>query len=276
MLCLHMIGRRGLKMKKLQLLLITLLLLMFGSPLYAAAVPNNAGRVTDAAGLFNSSQVKQIEDGLKGKGFEIFVLTARGLSESAAEQLGSDAYSSWKLGPKQLVMVVAAEPGSVHIVYDNEELAKSVSRTEAGNTKGILDLHYAPAAGKGNAADGIVAVSNYVNSLQVSAPTGPTGQAPVPAPSGAPVGAIEGVPVPPSPGTPSAGSNGAAAPGAAGGAAGAPGAAPAAGGASAGTPPAASAGTSQGLPFSYMVVIGIVIVGVIVAFALRRSNGSRK
>jgi hypothetical protein len=174
-----------------RLLVLLLSVLFFSSFIYAyayaASIPERAGMVTDAAGLFTAAQAKQLGESLQGRSYEMVVVTAKGLNESAVQQFGNDAYNAWKLGRNQLLLVVTAEPDSAHLVYDNEQVANAVSQSEAGNTKGVIDLNYTPLAAKGNRAAGIVAVSNYVNALQVPLPTGPTAPS---SPTGA-VGAIE-------------------------------------------------------------------------------------
>jgi hypothetical protein len=280
-LALQITRGRGITMKRPQLLLIALLMLLFCSPIYAAAVPDRTGNVTDPAGVFTATQAKQIGDGLKGRNYEVFLLTARGLTESAAEQLGNDAYSAWKLSPKQLVLVVTAEPDSVHIVYDNEELAKAVSNSEAGNAKGLIDLNYVPLASKGKAAEGVIAVSNYVNSLPVAAQSGPAGQGKGAASGGA--GSANGGAAGTAPGG-AAGTGPSGAAGAVPG--GATGTAPGdaigsttggttPGGAASGSPSAAPAATSRGLSSGVLIAIAIFLA-LIAAFFVSRLYRSRK
>ncbi|NHN32072.1 TPM domain-containing protein [Paenibacillus agricola] len=156
-------------MRKWQPLVWILCVLFFSSSIYAyaATVPERTGTVTDPAGLFTAAQAKQLEEGLKASSYELVVLTARGFNEEAIQQLGNEAYNTWKLKGHQLLLLVAADPSSVQLVYDNEQVAEAVSRSEAGNNQGIIDLNYKPLAASGNPVEGIIAVSNYMNALKV-------------------------------------------------------------------------------------------------------------
>jgi hypothetical protein len=262
--------QEGIKMRKWQLLVLMLFVLFFSSSIYAyaAAVPERAGVVTDPAGLFTVSQAKQLEDGLKGSGYELAVLTARGLNEEAVQQLGNDAYNTWKLGSHQLLLLVTADPSSVHLVYDNEQVAEAVSRSEASNNQGIIDLNYKPLAATGSPVEGIIAVSNYVNALKVplptapGVPTNPTGSITVPTPTvpTAPPTAGES-PTPTAPLVPPAPIGGAQI--------------PTAPPSSEGTAPAETNGTYDGYnPLSaatLFTIAGIILLGFIALFIVRRS-----
>ncbi|MCU6797092.1 TPM domain-containing protein [Paenibacillus sp. WQ 127069] len=171
-------------MRTIQLLVLLLLVFTFNSSIhtvYAANVPERSGAVTDPAGLFTVEQVKQLRETLQDQSFELVVVTAKGLDEEAIQQFGNDVYNTWKLGANQLLLVVTDKPGTAQLVYDNEQMAKAVSRTDAGNAQGIIDLQYKPLAAKGSMIEGIKSVSNYVNGLNVPVTKEPS---PQPVPSG--------------------------------------------------------------------------------------------
>jgi uncharacterized membrane protein YgcG len=163
---------RGTDMKKIPIWLITILLLFTCSPLYAAVVPDRTSYVTDPIGLFSTSQKKQIEEGVKGRDYEVVVLTAKGLNESAGEKLANDAYTNWKLDANKLIVVVTVEPNFVHLVYENQALEGMVSQSNARNAKGIVDRSFVPLASQGKIAEGVIAISNYVNGLRAGSTTG--------------------------------------------------------------------------------------------------------
>jgi hypothetical protein len=183
--------QEGNKMRKWQSVLLMLFMLFFSFSIYAYAAPvsERTGVVTDPSGLFTASQIKQLEDGLKGASYELVVLTAHGLNEEAIQQLGDNAYNTWKLGSHQLLLLITTDPSSVHLVYDNEQIAEAVSRSEASNSQGIIDFNYKPLAAAGSPVEGIIAVSNYVNALKVplkaapAVPTSPSGSITAPAPN---------------------------------------------------------------------------------------------
>ncbi|TMV47627.1 TPM domain-containing protein [Paenibacillus mesophilus] len=142
---------------------------------YAAALPKQTGIVTDPIGLFTPGDAKKIADSMKNRGYEVNVLTARGLTEKAGEQLANDAYDGWKLKPNQLMLVVTVEPNFVHLVYENAALESRVSSSAARNAKGIVERAFVPLAGSGKVAEGVIAVGNYVNDLSSPAPSSGTG-----------------------------------------------------------------------------------------------------
>ncbi|SFL94918.1 Uncharacterized membrane protein YgcG, contains a TPM-fold domain [Paenibacillus sp. 1_12] len=188
-------------MRTIQLLVMLLFVFFFNSPIhevYAANVPERSGVVTDAAGLFTADQVTQLRQALQGQSFELVVVTARGLDEETIQQFGNDVYNTWKLGANQLLLVVTDKPGTIQLVYDNEQVAKAVSGSEEGNAQGVIASHYSPLAAKGRIAEGIEAVSSYVNGLNVpvtkpSPQTIPNGAGTTPIQPSAPGGAVGSV-----------------------------------------------------------------------------------
>ncbi|WP_217560746.1 TPM domain-containing protein [Paenibacillus sp. GbtcB18] len=153
-------------MKTIRVIGLALLLIFLTcTAVFAAAVPRNNGIVTDPVGLLTQTQARQVESGLKNKDYEVFVLTAKGLTESEGERLANEAYDQWGLNRNQLMLVITTQPNFVHLVYENEQLAAAVSRSKAKDAKGIVDLKFVPAAGEGKIGEGILAVSGYVNSL---------------------------------------------------------------------------------------------------------------
>lgn len=153
---------------------------------YAASLPERTGDITDSAGLFSPEEQARIHDGIATKTYELLLLTASGLDEQEGESLANQAYDTWQLGPNQVILVVTVNPNHVHLVFENQQLADLVSRSEAGDVKGVLDLQFVPHARDGNVADGVVAVSDFLNSLPAAASTSPeqTGAAAVPQPAG--------------------------------------------------------------------------------------------
>ncbi|WP_240415580.1 TPM domain-containing protein [Paenibacillus periandrae] len=202
-------------MRTIQLLVLLLLVFIFNSSIqtvYAVNVPERSGAVTDPAGLFTVEQVKQLRETLQDQSFELVVVTAKGLDEEAIQQFGNDVYNTWKLGANQLLLVVTDKPGTAQLVYDNEQIAKAVSSTDAGNAQGIIDLQYKPMAAKGSMIEGIKSVSSYVNGLNVPVTKEPSPQ-PVPSgvgvtppvqPSASEGASGSGKPVPPKGETPTA------------------------------------------------------------------------
>ncbi|MFE6794878.1 TPM domain-containing protein [Paenibacillus chitinolyticus] len=153
-------------MKTIRVIGLALLLIFLTcTTVFAAVVPRNDGIVTDPVGLLTQTQVRQVESGLKNKDYEVFVLTAKGLTEREGERLANEAYDQWGLNRNQLMLVITTQPNFVHLVYENEQLAAAVSRSKAKDAKGIVDLKFVPAAGEGKIGEGILAVSGYVNSL---------------------------------------------------------------------------------------------------------------
>lgn len=171
---------------------------------YAASLPERTGSVTDSAGLFSPEEQERIHDGIANQTYELLLLTASGLDEQEGEKLANQAYDTWKLGPNQMILVVTVNPNHVHLVFENRQLADLVSRSEAGDVKGVLDLQFVPYARDGHVADGVVAVSDFLNSLSaaVTSPPEQTGTAVVKQPSGSSQASSDGSSAP-SPRTPS-------------------------------------------------------------------------
>lgn len=147
------------------LLLAVLFVLLTAAPVFAAAVPEKAGIVTDAAGIFASGELRAIEDRIGGRAYDVHVLTASGLTEEEGFRLANDAYDAWGLGAGDLVLVVTVDPNYAHLVYENPPLDSMVARSDAGSAKGVVDLAFVPLAREGRVAEGVIAVSDYINRL---------------------------------------------------------------------------------------------------------------
>ncbi|GAA3401695.1 hypothetical protein ACFFNY_13200 [Paenibacillus hodogayensis] len=155
------------------MLFVCMVFMLAQLPVWAAGLPKQEGVVTDPVGLFSAADAKRIADSVSGKGYELQVLTARGLNEKDGEKLANDAYDGWKLKPNQLILVITTDPNFVHLVFDNVELKDRVAASAARNAKGVVDRAFVPLAGSGKVADGVIAVSRYVNEL----PPAPAGAA---------------------------------------------------------------------------------------------------
>jgi len=153
--------------------LLAVMLFSMTSAYAAASLPERTGSITDSAGLFTSEEQERIAAGLADQKYELLLLTASGLDEQEGERLANQAYDTWKLGPNQMMLVVTVNPNHVHLVFENQQLADLVSRSEAGDVKGVLDLQFVPHARDGNVADGVVAVSDFMNSLSTAASSPP-------------------------------------------------------------------------------------------------------
>lgn len=153
-------------MRRISLLFLTMILFLASSiAAFAADVPERSGIVTDPIGLFSADEVEQMEAGMSDGKYQVLLLTASGLSEEEGEKLANHAYDSWNLSKDQLMLVVTVNPNYVHLVFENGELANQVRLSNAGDVKGIVDLAFVPSASDGRVADGVIAVSEFVNSL---------------------------------------------------------------------------------------------------------------
>ncbi|MFK7692808.1 hypothetical protein ACI5FR_08455, partial [Paenibacillus sp. HJGM_3] len=164
-------------MKKWRLPVLLAFLFLFGSTVQAAVAPKPGGYLLDSADLFAQDDAKKIEAGVAGRKYELFVSTAVSLSEAEGEQLANDTYDAWHLAGNQMMLVITVKPNFVHLVYENAELDKLVSATDARNTKGILDVAFVPKAKGGDVAAAVLAVSDFVNSLAPSASATPSAAA---------------------------------------------------------------------------------------------------
>lgn len=153
-------------MRSLRLFFVIALLFLSAATVHAAALPEQAGVVTDPVRLFDTNEAEQIAKSVQNQKVELFLLTARGLDEKEGEQLANDAYDQWKLSEDQVMLVVTVEPNYVHLVFDNQSLASLVSQSDARNAKGVIDHTFVPLAKQGKIAEGVIAVSRYLNELQ--------------------------------------------------------------------------------------------------------------
>lgn len=149
------------------------LALLFTIPVYAANIPEPSGIVTDPVGLFSKSEVQQIDQALKDRDYTVLLLTAEGLSEREGEQLANDVYDGWGLKADELILVVTVNPNFVHLVYDSSVLSEQVANSDARDAKGIIDRTFVPLASDGRVAEGVIAVSDYVNALAPLVPETP-------------------------------------------------------------------------------------------------------
>lgn len=174
-------------MKKYLPVLLLLFLMLSITSTYAANLPEHTGIVSDPIGLFSDSEIQRIEENLINKDYEVIVLTATGLEEAEGERLAQEAYDNWQLSANQLMLVVTIDPNYVHLVFDNVELKNKVAASSARDAKGIIDQSFVPLAIEGRVADGVIAVSELVNSINPVVPQSTSN-----ASSGTPV------PIPPS------------------------------------------------------------------------------
>lgn len=143
---------------------------MLSSFVSAANLPKQTGVVTDPIDLFSSGEQTTISDRLGNQDYEVMVLTASGLEEAEGEQFAWEAYDGWNLKANQLLLLVTVEPNYVHLVFDNVELKNKVANSTARDAKGVIDQSFIPLAIEGRVADGVIAVSDMVNSLKVATP----------------------------------------------------------------------------------------------------------
>lgn len=157
--------------------LILIILLMMSTVASANNVPEQTGIVTDPIDLFSSSERTAISDRLADQEYELIVLTATGLEEAEGEQYAWNAYERWNLSANQLLLLVTVEPNYVHLVFDNVELKNKLANSPARDPKGIIDQSFIPLAIEGRVADGVMAVSDMVNSIKVveQPPSNPSG-----------------------------------------------------------------------------------------------------
>lgn len=193
-------------MRSLRLFFVIVLLFLSAATVHATALPEQTGVVTDPIGLFDTSEAEQIAKSVQNQKIELFLLTASGLEEKEGEQLANDAYDQWKLGKDQVMLVVTVNPNFVHLVFDNQSLASLVSQSDASNAKGVIDRTFVPLAKQGKIAEGVIAVSRYLNELQAPAPKEqtptPASQPPVtaaPTPQSQPILEMEAKPASPEP-----------------------------------------------------------------------------
>ena len=157
-------------MRSLRLFFVIALLFLFAATVHAAALPEQPGVVTDPIGLFDTSEAEHIAESIQNQKIELLLLTASGIGEEEGEQLANDAYDQWNLGEDQAILVVTVDPNFVHLVFENQTLASLVSQSDAKNAKGVIDRTFVPLAKKGKIADGVIAVSHYLNELRAPAP----------------------------------------------------------------------------------------------------------
>ncbi|OWA33741.1 hypothetical protein B9G55_20610 [Saccharibacillus sp. O16] len=128
-------------------------LLLAALPVHAA-VPQREGIVTDEAGLFTASQLKQLEQKLGEGKYKVYVLTETGLSDSQAARLSARTYESWNLGRNDLLLLIVTDPNSVQLELNNSAL---------GSAQRIVDRAFIPVAGQDGPAAAALAVGEYVN-----------------------------------------------------------------------------------------------------------------
>lgn len=141
--------------KVLPILAVAVVLLMLTPILsVSASSPQRSGIVTDEAGLFTDSQIRQLENELSGGKYTVYVLTESGLSEGEAARLSAQTYDAWGLGSNELLLFIVTDPNMVYLELKNSSL---------GNAQRIIDRAFVPAAQDDGPAAGALAVGEYVN-----------------------------------------------------------------------------------------------------------------
>lgn len=156
------------------LLILLLMITVLSSFASAANLPEQTGIVTDPIDLFTSSERSTISDRVVDQEYELIVLTAIGLEEAEGEKYAWEAYEGWNLSANQILLLVTVEPNYVHLVFDNVELKNKVTSSTARDVKGVIDQSFIPHAMDGRVADGVIAVSDKVNSIIAATPPSPS------------------------------------------------------------------------------------------------------
>ncbi|MEJ8302516.1 septation ring formation regulator EzrA [Saccharibacillus sacchari] len=145
---------RKMNWRKVLPALIFVLLILTPILSVSASSPQRSGIVTDEAGLFTDSQIRQLENELSGGKYTVYVLTESGLSESEAARLSAQTYDAWGLGSNELLLFIVTDPNLVYLELKNPAL---------GSAQRIIDRAFVPAAQDDGPAAGALALGEYVN-----------------------------------------------------------------------------------------------------------------
>ncbi|KTD86322.1 TPM domain-containing protein [Paenibacillus etheri] len=161
---------------------------------YAAEIPAQQGLVTDNAGMFSSAEATSISAAATGDLVTLHVLTVGSLNGTPADKYADDAYASWGLSTRDILLLISAGEQSIELNFNNPGFQTSLnawSQNQGGNSgsaaiTALLDTYFIPYAREGDYAGGTKALIKAIHSIGES--TGNTGGS---AGSGSAVGTVD-------------------------------------------------------------------------------------
>lgn len=148
---------------------------------YAAEIPAQQGLVTDNAGMFSSAEATSISAAATGDLVTLHVLTVDSLNGTPADKYADDAYASWGLSTRDILLLISAGEQSIELNFNNPGFQTSLnawSQNQGGNSgsaaiTALLDTYFIPYAREGDFAGGTKALIKAIHSIGES--TGNTG-----------------------------------------------------------------------------------------------------
>lgn len=148
---------------------------------YAAEIPAQQGLVTDNAGMFSSAETTSISAAAAGDLVTLHVLTVDSLKGTPADKYADDAYASWGLSTRDILLLISAGDQSIELNFNNPGFQTSLnawSQNQGGNAgsaaiTALLDTYFIPYAREGDFAGGTKALIKAIHSIGES--TGNTG-----------------------------------------------------------------------------------------------------
>ncbi|WP_379128209.1 TPM domain-containing protein [Paenibacillus sp. sgz500958] len=140
---------------------------------YAATIPAQQGLVTDQAGLLSSGEASTIAEAATGSRYTFHLLTIDSLEGTDSAEYATDAYNSWGLKTRDLLLLISSQDRRVELNFNNPGLqasldAWSIARGGSAGSPAItalLDTYFIPYAGSGDFAGGITSLMEAVYNL---------------------------------------------------------------------------------------------------------------
>ncbi|MNO28167.1 septation ring formation regulator EzrA [compost metagenome] len=162
---------------------------------YAATIPAQQGLVTDNAGMFSSTEVKSISAAATGDLVTMHVLTVDSLNGTPPGKYADDAYASWGLSTRDILLLISAGDQSIELNFNNPGFQTSLnawSQNQGGGSgsaaiTALIDTYFIPYAREGDFAGGAKGLIKAIHSIGDS-----TGNAGANTGSGSAVGSTGG------------------------------------------------------------------------------------
>ncbi|WP_058301241.1 septation ring formation regulator EzrA [Gorillibacterium timonense] len=166
--------------RRVGILLMVLLLAFGGSAarVWAAAIPEQQGLVTDTAGLYSEEERVKIEGAAKGDSYTFYVLTVESLEGVEANEYAQGVYRSWGLSRNDILLLISLGNRRVEMNFNNPTLLTELDQRFGRGNGSISELtteYFNPSAKQGDYAGATLAVIGEVHRIAEASSVEPGG-----------------------------------------------------------------------------------------------------
>jgi len=163
-------------MKKLSVVLLSVILFIsMTMPIYAS-VPEKNGYIQDSAQIFPEDKLKEINliTHLENSNITFYILTVDNLNGKSSAEYASEAFQAWELKENDVLMLISHEDRRIEVNYKNKNFLSNVNLPidydqDGDSRESILEevigKDFIPFAKKEDYASGVISFMNTFRSL---------------------------------------------------------------------------------------------------------------